>query len=155
MKKTILFNKETGVFFGSFDSEGFDASAIDPNYFLYKEVELGEDNFWYGDYETGAVYDSKSIAIISQTQIRDETITKIFNEYPPIRQTQIVIDQLKALVSEENQTEEFVAMTSFIDEARAEYQAKKETFSSNPEAYIWVSDEEVAENSTKHYAGLI
>lgn len=155
MKTIILFNKETGAFFGSFESEGFNVNAVDENYFLYKEVEMGEDDFWYGDYESGAVYDGKEVAIISQTQVRDETIGKIFSEYHQLRQNQIIIDQLKALVPEADRTEEFAAMATFIDEARAEYQTKKETFSSTPEAYIWISDEEQLQNMTDQNAGLV
>ena len=155
MKTIILFNKETGAFFGSFESEGFNVNAIDENYFLYKEVEMGEDDFWHGDYESGGVYDSKEIVIVTQTQVRDETIGSILKKYPQFRQNQIIIDQLKALIPEADRTEEFAAMATFIDEARAEYQAKKEAFSSNSEAYIWVSDEQQLQNLTDQNLGLI
>ena len=155
MKKIILFNKETGTFFGNFDTEGFNVSGIDENLFLYKEIELGDDEFWYGDYETGAIYNSKEITIVSQTQIRDNAIKEIFSKYSLIRQSQIVIDQLKALIAEEDKTADFKEMAEFIDGVRAEYHLKKETFSSDPEAYIWVSDEEQLQNIATRYTKLI
>ena len=155
MKKIILFNKETGTFFASFESEGFDVEGIDPNFFVYKEVELNDGEFWYGNYETGKVYDNKETVVVPQSNLRDEAIKKIFSKYHTIRQTQIIIDQLKAFIPAENQTEDFVNMYTYIDEIRAEYHLKKEAFSSNPEAYIWVSDEETENNISSRLTGLL
>lgn len=155
MKKTILFNKETGTHFATFESGDFSNDGVDGDLFLIKEVELADDEFWYGDYETGQVYNSKEIQIVSQRAVRDATINKIFSQYSSISQTKVILDQLKEFIPEENQTQEFKDMVAFIDEARAEYKLKKEAFSSNPEVYIWVSDEDAAEQVSNRYSGLI
>lgn len=154
MKKIILFNAETGTLFGSFDYEGFNVDGIDKEIFLYKEVEMSDSEFWYGDYETGRVCDSTDIQVVTQQSVRDRAIEKIFSKYFFIDQIKIITDQLKTFIGEERQTQDFKDMVSFIDEARAEYQLQKEAYSSNPEAYIWISDEQAGEHHENRYKGL-
>lgn len=155
MKKVILFNAQSGVLFGSFDSEGFNLDGIDKDVFLYKEVEMGEDEYWYGDYETGRVYNNNETQVVTQQTLRDNVIKKIFSKYHYINQIKIISDMLKTAVPEENQTQAFKDMVAFIDEARAEYHLQKEAYSSNSEMYIWIPDEMAEEQVSKHYEGLI
>lgn len=154
MKKIILFNAETGTLFGDFDSKGFNLKGIDKKIFKYKEVELSDSEFWYGDYETGKVCNSADFQVVTQQSVRDGTIEKIFSKYFFIDQIKIIIDQLKVSVKEEGQTEEFKEMVAFIDEARNEYHLKKEAYSSNPEVYIWISDEQAGKQVENRYKGL-
>lgn len=154
MKKILLFNKEGGSLFATFESEGFDVSGIDPELFSYREVEMEDSEFWYGDYETGRVYDNTQIQIVTQQAVRDRTIEKIFEKYFFIDQIKILTDMLKGFVPESDQTQDFRDMVAYIDEARAEYHAKKEAFSSNPDVYIWVSDEDQQEQVNSRYKGI-
>lgn len=153
-KKVLLFNKETGAFFGGFDAEGFNLDGIDDNVFLYREVEMSETEFWYGDYETGAIYDNTETQIVTQMTLRDNAIKKIYSKYFYIDQIKIITDQLKVFIGEENQTQAFKDMVSFIDEVRAEYHLQKEAYSSNPEMYIWIPDEEAEKQANDRYNGL-
>lgn len=155
MKKTILFNKENGSFIATFESGDFKTEGINNDVFLVKEVELADHEFWYGDYETGKVYDSQEIQMVTQRSVRDNTINKIYAQYPPLIQDKVLVDQLKAFIPEENQTQEFKDMVAFIDAARQEYHDKKEAFSTNPEVYLWVSDEDAASQVESRYLGII
>jgi len=154
MKKIILFNAQTGTLFASLDAQAFNTDGIDTNLFLYKEVEMSEGDFWYGDYETGKIYNENETQVITQQSLRDNTIKKIFSRYFYIDQLKIINDQLKATISEENQTTAFKEMVAFIDEARNEYHLKKEAFSSNPEMYIWIDDEAAQEFSNNRLEGI-
>jgi hypothetical protein len=154
MKKIILFNAQTGTLFASLDSQDFNVDGIDTGLFLYKEVEMSEGDFWYGDYETGRICNENETQIVTQQSLRDSTIEKIFSRYFYIDQLKIINDQLKAVISEENQTTAFKDMVAFIDEARNEYRLKKEAFSSNPEMYIWIDDDAAREFSDNRLQGI-
>jgi hypothetical protein len=154
IKKIILFNKETGGFFGVFDSEGFDTNGLDDSLFLFKEVEMSETEFWYGDYQTGKIYDSTQTQIVTQTTLRDNAIKKIYSKYFYIDQIKIITDQLKVVIGSDNQTQDFKDMVEFIDAARAEYHLQKEAYSSNPEMYIYIPDEEAEQQANDRYEGL-
>jgi len=155
MKKIILFNAKSGELLGSFESENFDVNGIDKTVISYKEVEMSETEFWQGNYTTGKIYNSSEIKIVTQQTLRDNAIEKIYSKYFYIDQIKIIVEQLKSSVARENQTENFKNMTEFIDEVRKEYHLKKEAYSSNPEAFIWVSDEEAQESIKNRYEGLI
>lgn len=155
MKKVILFNAKSGELLGSFDSENFDVNGIDKSVISYKEVDLSETEFWQGNYTTGKIYSNLEKKIVTQQTLRDSTIEKIYSKYFYIDQIKIIIEQLKSLVSGENQTENFKNMVDFIDEARKEYHLAKEAYSSNTEAFIWVSDEEAEESMKNRYEGII
>lgn len=154
MKKILLFNAKTGVFFSTFEAESFNKEGINPEIFLYKEVELQEGEFWYGDYETGRVYNEVETRVVTQGTLRDNAIKKIFSKYFYIDQIKIITDMLKFTVPADNQTQAFKDMVAFIDEARAEYHLQKEAYSSNPEMYIWIPDEEGQNISEKRYEGF-
>ena len=155
MKKVILFNAQSGALFGSFDSDGFNLEGVDKNLFLYKEVEMSESEFWYGDYETGRVYNNNETQVVTQQTLRDNVIKKIFSKYHYINQIKIISDMLKGFVPQENQTQVFRDMITFIDEARAEYHLQKEAYSSNSEMYIWIPDEVAEDHVSRRYEGLI
>lgn len=155
MKKIILFNAQSGIYFGAFDSDGFDVDGIDTEVFLYKEVEIGPDEFWYGDYETGKVYNNTQTRIVTQTTLRDNAIKKIFSKYHYINQIKIISDMLKSALPDDKQSKDFKDMVAFIDEVRAEYHLQKEAFSSNPEMYIWIPDEMAEDLFSKRYEGLV
>jgi molybdopterin synthase catalytic subunit len=154
MKKIILFNAQTGTLFASLDSQDFNVDGIDTDLFLYREVEMSEGDFWYGDYETGKLCNENEIQIVTQQTLRDNAIKKIFSKYFYIDQLKIINDQLKATISEENQTTAFKDMVTFIDEVRDEYHLKKEAYISNPEMYVWISDEAAQEFSDNRLEGI-
>lgn len=154
MKKIILFNAQTKTLFASLNAQDFDTDGIDTSIFLYKEVEMSEGDYWYGDYETGKICNESEIQIVTQQTLRDNVIKKIFSKYFFIDQLKIINDQLKVIISEENQTTAFKDMVAFIDEARNEYHLKKEAYSSNPEMYVWIDDEEAQKFSDSRLEGI-
>jgi len=154
MKKIILFNAQTGTLFASLDFQDFNVDGIDTDLFLYREVEMSEGDFWYGDYETGKLCNENEIQIVTQQTLRDNAIKKIFSKYFFINQLKIINDQLKVTISEENQTTAFKDMVTFIDEVRDEYHLKKEAYTSNPEMYVWISDEAAQEFSDNRLEGI-
>ena len=154
MKKIILFNAQSGAVFGTFDAAGFSLDGINKNVVLYREVEMADDEYWYGDYENGGIRSGKETQVVSQRTLRDNAIRKIFSKYFYLDQIKIINDQLKSTIPAENQTQAFKDMIAFIDEARAEYHLQKEAYSSNPEMYIWVSDEMEQEQFQKSLGGF-
>lgn len=155
MKKILLFNKASGELFGTFDLDGFKPDGFDDSLFVTKEIEMGDGEFWYGNFTAGRLYDQSQITLVSQQQLRDDTINKIFSKYFFIDQIKIITEQLKASVNEENQIKDFKEMVGFIEECKKEYHLKKEAFSSNPEVFLWVSDEEASKQVENRYQNFL
>jgi hypothetical protein len=64
----------------------------------------------------------------------------VLETYSIHKQLNILVDMLDKNASEK--TPEFVAMRDFLKAARQEHLQKIQAYSSNPEAYIWVSKEQ-------------
>lgn len=146
-KTFLLFNKNSGVIVGQF-SKGADLQGLDFDQFELKEVEMDpEFEYWDGDYATGKIVSRDNIPPILESVLKYNTNIKILTEYPVHKQLNILIDMLDRMWG--SKTEEFVAMKSFIDEIVDEHREKKQVYSSNPEVYRWVSQEEEAELAIK------
>jgi hypothetical protein len=156
MKKdlVLIFNAKTGVFIGTVEN----ASNFDPltlsDKVKYKEISLAEDEYWFGDFDNGRVYKVTEKAFITQMSLRDKAISTIIQKYNIFSQLSIIRNQLKQ-ISGENLTEKFSEMETFISETLNLYQLEKEAYASNPDAYIWDSDETFFNDYTSRLEGMV
>ena len=63
------------------------------------------------------------------------------------KQLNIIIDMLDRMWG--SKTDEFTEMKAFIDEIVSEHREKKRVYSSNPDVYRWISQQEEAELAIK------
>lgn len=156
MKKNyvLLFNAQTGAFIGEVeDNELFDSSSLGEN-IKYKKISLKDGEFWYGDYDDGAIYNNTEKRIVCQVALRDKTLNTILQKYEIFDQLNIIRKQLEK-ISGKNCTNEFKEMNDFIKETIEVYKAEKEAYSSDDGVFIWESDEHFAEGYEKRITGLL
>ena len=141
VSRDLLFLKNTGVLIGEIPLET-DRASLNLEKFVVKTVEFDEEmgEFWHGDYETGMIKSRIGKPVVTESYIKFDTNQTILTEYPIHKQLNILIDMLAA--SGITKTPEFTAMKDFIDSARANHQEQIASYSSNPDAYTWISQEE-------------
>lgn len=139
--RKLLFLKSTGVLIGEITADT-DESVMDFSKFYIKEVGIDstKQEYWSGDYATGQVLSKLDKPIITESVLNYSTNLKVLETYSVHKQLNILIDMLDKNASEK--TPEFVAMRDFLKAARQEHLQKIQAYSSNPEAYIWVSKEQ-------------
>jgi hypothetical protein len=136
--RTLLFLKSTGVLIGELTAET-DKSVLDLSQFFVKDVSFDESKqeYWYGDYHTGEVRSRLDKPIIHESMIKYSTNSKILQKYPIHNQIDIIIDMLAK--SNIEKTPEFTELKNFINDEVNKHHEKVQTFSSNPDAYVWIS----------------
>ena len=147
--RKLMFLKSTGVLIGEVTSDT-DMSVIDESKINVKTVEIDTSagEYWLGDYETGKIMSSNDKPLVRESELRYNTNLKILTAYPIHTQLSIVIDMLDKIATEK--TPEFAKLKDFLDKERAMHKEKVQTYSNNPEAYVWVSqEEEDAQNAKK------
>jgi hypothetical protein len=139
--RKLLFLKSTGVLIGEITADT-DESVMDFSKFYIKEVGIDstKQEYWSGDYATGQVLSKLDKPIITESVLNYSTNLKVLEVYSIHKQLNILVDMLDKNASEK--TPEFVAMRDFLKTARQEHLQKIQAYSSNPEAYIWVSKEQ-------------
>jgi hypothetical protein len=139
--RKLLFLKSTGVLIGEITADT-DESVMDFSKFYIKEVGIDstKQEYWSGDYATGQVLSKLDKPIITESVLNYSTNLKVLETYSIHKQLNILVDMLDKNASEK--TPEFVAMRDFLKAARQEHLQKIQAYSSNPEAYIWVSKEQ-------------
>lgn len=130
-----------------------DTSYIDSDKFQIRTVTMDSDNgdYWQGDYNTGSVQSKTEKPLVVESTLKYNTNVKILEEYPIHKQLNIIIEMLDA--SDITNTEAFTAMKAFIDAAKANLDEKVTAYSSNSEAYTFVSqaDDDVQANAVKTF----
>jgi hypothetical protein len=139
--RKLLFLKSTGVLIGEITADT-DESVMDFSKFYIKEVGIDstKQEYWSGDYATGQVLSKLDKPIITESVLNYSTNLKVLETYSIHKQLNILVDMIDKNASEK--TPEFVAMRDFLKAARQEHLQKIQAYSSNPEAYIWVSKEQ-------------
>lgn len=154
-KICLLFNAETKVQIAEIPIEdGIPVPEFDSSKILTKVVELGDSDYWIGDYDTGAIYSAADIPLVPQEVIKTRVSEAIYAEYNPVDQVNIIMEQLDAFIPEESKTEDFKAMVAKIQEEREKYRAKKEYYLEHADTYNWLSEDQIVEDGLKAFKGL-
>ena len=146
--RKLLFLKSSGVLIGEITADT-DTSILDLTQFLVKEVEIAEDNeeYWHGDYATGEVRSRNDKCVITESALKYSTNTKIISKYPIHNQIDIIIDMLNS--SNLEKTPEFIQLKTYLEAEIQMHKDKIQVYSSNPEAYVWISAEEEQQENAK------
>jgi hypothetical protein len=139
--RELLFLKSTGVLIGEITPD-LDRSKLDLSRFDTKVVEIDEDQgeYWYGDFSTGEVRARVEKPVITESYARFATNVRVISEYPIHTQLNIIIDMLDQ--SDIQKTEKFIQLKEYLDLIRNEHQEQIQAYSTNSDAYTWVSLEE-------------
>lgn len=146
--RKLLFLKSTGVLIGEI-TEDTDSAVLDLTQFFVKDVSIADDNeeYWCGDYATGEVKSRNDKCVISESEIKYSTNTKIISTYPVHSQINIILDMLAK--SNIEKTAEFVELKAYLDAEVQMHQDKIQAYSSNPDAYVFISAEEEQQENAK------
>jgi len=136
--KKLIFMKSNGVLVAMMENDQ-DTSYVDLEKFNIKVVEMDSDNgdYWHGDYDTGTIQSRTEKPLVNEATLKYNTNVKILEEYPIHKQLNIIIEMLDA--SDVPNTDEFTAMKAFIDAAKANLDEKITAYSTNSDAYTFVS----------------
>lgn len=148
--RTLLFLKSTGVLIGEITPDT-DDQVMDLTNFYVRDVQIDEEagEYWFGDYSTGGVQSRMDKPVVTESALKYASNVKVLSEYPVHKQLNILIDMLDK--SNVEKTPEFVAMKAFLDQVRDFHQQKKAAYSSNDNAYVWISlEDERAEAAKKN-----
>jgi hypothetical protein len=141
--RKLLFLKSTGILIGEVTADT-DTSVLDLSKFYVRDVSIDTVNqeYWSGDYATGQVMSRLDKPVITESTLNYATNLKVLETYSIHKQLNILVDMLDKNATEK--TPEFVAMRDFLKEVRQEHLQKVQVYSSNSEAYTWVSKEQEA-----------
>lgn len=155
IKKTIyiVFNKHNGIIFSHEEDKNV-AKSYNPEHFLIKEVELLPNEYYFGDYETGKIFNSEERPLIREDDIEENFYEKIHDIYSPLKQLIIILDVIK---NNENikTTPEFDRLYDFIDTQRTAYKEQLEVVSSDKDSFNFISIKEVADITQKRIQGIV
>jgi hypothetical protein len=140
-QRELLFVKNTGALIGEITPE-IDRSILNLEKFETKVVEIDTDigEYWHGDHITGEIRSRTDKPVITESLVRYTTNVDILTEYPIHKQLNVLIDLLAQ--TDIPKTPEFEAMREFLQVSRQNYAEKVQLYSSNTEAYTWVSKEQ-------------
>jgi hypothetical protein len=146
--RELLFLKNTGVLVGELTSDN-DKSKLDLTKFETKVVELDEalGEYWYGDFASGEVRARADKPVITESYVRYTTNVAVLDKYPIHSQLNIIIDMLAQ--SDIPKTEKFTEMKEFLDTIRSTHQEQIAVYSTNTNAYTWVSLEDEKDTASK------
>lgn len=122
-KYILIFNKLSGVYAGKFHYSKDTESKIDKNLISYKVVEMTDNEYWSGNFNTGkiTVKDPDTI-IVSEADQNTLAGKKIEAKYPLYKQMNILIDMISLMSENIPQTDPryvvFMQMKDYIDRTR-------------------------------------
>jgi hypothetical protein len=139
--RDLLFIKSTGVLIGELGPET-DRESLNFEKFLIKSVELDPElgEYWYGDHDTGEIRSKVEKPVVTESYIKFDSNMVVHAHYPIHKQINIIIDMLDQ--SGLPKTEAFTRLKEYIDKVKAQHLEQITAYSSHPEAYTWVSEEE-------------
>jgi len=141
--RKLLFLKSTGILIGEVTADT-DTAVLDLSKFYVRDVSIDTVNqeYWSGDYATGQVMSRLDKPVVTESTLNYATNLKVLETYSIHKQLNILVDMLDKNATEK--TPEFVAMRDFLKAVRQEHLQKVQAYSSNSEAYTWVSKEQEA-----------
>lgn len=143
-RRELLFLKSTGILIGEITPET-DREFLNLEKFATRIVEIDEEigEYWYGDHISGEIRSRSDKPVITESAVRYITNVDILTVYPIHKQLNILIDLLAQ--ADIPKTPEFLAMKEFLDNTRQQFVEKVELYSTNTDAYEWVSKEKEEE----------
>lgn len=134
-QKLIIFNSDGShaISMQDFD-QGF-ADRLAAQNIKFRSVNVEQNEYYWGTYETGRVVDKHEMPLIDEAAIDMVVNKEILIEYPIHTQINIICDCLeKAGIP---LTSDFIEMRNFINSKAANHNAAKETYKANPEIYAF------------------
>jgi hypothetical protein len=116
VKEYIIFSKKTGNIYGKISDESL-LENIDRDSFDVKEVEFGSDEYYFGDFENGKLFNAVETPLVYESKLRDDLYVDILKEWPLYRQINAiveVIDANKDLIK----PDKYLAFTKFLKKAK-------------------------------------
>jgi hypothetical protein len=140
-KKIILFNKHTGLVVGTLENEDM-LQSINKDDYAFKIVYLSQDEYYYGDYESGKVYSASKKPLVYERDLINEAYNNILAQFPLYRQINAIMEVIN---TNENliKTESFNKMMSFINLQKLKLSSKIKHLSSDKEAFNFISNEDL------------
>lgn len=146
-KYVLLFNKTNGTLIGRIDPN-LDLATISKDKFVTKVVEMGANEYYFGDYKTGQVISTDEKPYISEKDIRFYASADIIEYYPYHKQLNIIIDMLEK--SNIEKTPEFNQMVDILRPMREKANLQMESYK-NSKAFAYYSEEHDKELIKKRY----
>ena len=147
VKKILFFNKASGDYAGIIESEEL-LKGLNTNLFLIKEINMKPTEYWFGDYETGKVYDKNIIPMVFEEDLYQKTYDDIIQHYPLYKQISIIIETLEKnkIIAK---SAEFTEMVKFINSQKTRLKHKIKHMSSDPKAFNFISRRENDQNNMR------
>ena len=146
-KYVLLFNKTNGTLIGRIDPN-LDLATISKDKFVTKVVEMGANEYYFGDYKTGQVISTDEKPYISEKDIRFYASADIIEYYTYHKQLNIIIDMLEK--SNIEKTPEFNQMVDILRPMRVKANLQMESYK-NSKAFAYYSEEHDKELVKKRY----
>jgi len=146
-QRELMFLKSSGILIGEITPDT-NREVLNLEKFAIRVVELDEElgEYWYGDHLTGEIRTKLDKPVVTESVVRYATNVQVLSEYPIHKQLNVLIDLLAQ--SDVPKTAEFTAMKEFLDQARQNFVEKVEYYSTNTDAYVWVSSEQEEAEAT-------
>lgn len=147
-----VFNKHTKILY-VFEIDKTVAYSYDSNNFLVKEIVLQPSEYYFGDYDTGQVYNELAKPLVREDELEVKFNKEIAYEFPVYQQLCIIVDILdknKELVK----TEEFDKLAKFLRAKKIRYETGLKVMKENKDCYNFVSKQDLQEFAAKRIQGL-
>jgi len=153
--KTVygIFNKHTKVLYAIEDELDVVNSYSDKN-FLVKEIQLKPHEYFFGDYDTGQVYDEYVKPLIREDELLRGLYQQISQDYSFFEQLCILTDVLN---KNEHivKTEEFDKLAKYLKLKKMRYTQSVKAIKDNPDLYNFLSKEQILELDIKRNQGIV
>lgn len=147
-----VFNKHTGVFY-TFEKDKNTAYNYCNKNFVIKEIQLKPFEYYWGDYETGQVYNENIKPLIREDELERKLYEEIALEYSFFKQLCILTEVL-AKNEEILKTDEFNSLAKFIKIKKLRFEQGLKTIKESKNLFNFVSKDEIKELDRKRIQGF-
>jgi hypothetical protein len=151
--KYAIFNKKNGIIFDTVEDKSV-AEKYNKEHFVIKEIELGPSEYYFGDYETGKVYDADDIPFIREDEMEEKFFEGIQQKYSIIKQIMIIIDVIKQN-NDIVKTDAFNELYEFLRTQKIRYDAQLEVIKNDKESFNFISIEDIKNILIKRAEGIV
>ena len=134
-QKLIIFNTDGSQVISIQDYDEDFANRLTEGNIKFKSLNVGNNEYYWGDYATGRVVDKHEMPLIDEVAIDAVVNKEILARYPIHSQINIICQCLEAAGIP--LTDELVEMRNFISTKAANHNAAKEVYKANPEIYAF------------------
>lgn len=148
-----IFNKHNGVFY-NYCRDKEEADNLNKDNFVVRKITLHPGEYFFGDYETGKIYQEHEKPLIREDELEKELVDSIVAECPLIDLLIAVAEVLDAN-KEIIKTENFDSIFKFIKNKKVRHKHRLKAYSEDRESYNYLSKEKMKEITKKREEGLI